>query len=73
MATSTASRVKRHRDALRQAGLRPLQLWVPDSRRPGFAPECRRQADRVAQADRRDAALQAFMDAALVELDAWTP
>ncbi|MDE0696307.1 MAG: antitoxin MazE family protein [Boseongicola sp.] len=26
------------------AGLRPVQIWVPDTRRPGFAAECRRQA-----------------------------
>jgi hypothetical protein len=23
--------------------LRPVQIWVPDTRRPGFAAECRRQ------------------------------
>jgi prevent-host-death family protein len=26
------------------AGLRPVQIWVPDIRRPGFAAECRRQS-----------------------------
>ncbi|WP_122260155.1 antitoxin MazE family protein, partial [Pseudomonas syringae group genomosp. 3] len=30
-------RVQRHRDALRAAGLRPIQIWVPDTRRPDFA------------------------------------
>jgi len=29
---------------LRKAGLRPVQIWVPDSRRPGFAEQCRRQS-----------------------------
>jgi len=29
---------------LRKAGLRPVQIWVPDSRRAGFAEECRRQS-----------------------------
>jgi hypothetical protein len=24
--------------------LRPIQIWVPDVRRPGFAEECRRQS-----------------------------
>ena len=38
------SRVQKHRDALRRAGLRPVQLWVPDTRRPNFAEECRRQS-----------------------------
>jgi hypothetical protein len=44
MATSTAQRVQHHREGLRASGLRPLQIWVPDTRRPGFAEECRRQS-----------------------------
>ncbi|WP_142848605.1 antitoxin MazE family protein [Telmatospirillum sp. J64-1] len=44
MASSVARRVKHHRESLRAAGLRPLQIWVPDTRRPGFAEECRRQS-----------------------------
>ncbi len=39
-----AERVKKHRRALRAAGLRPVQIWVPDTRRRGFAKECRRQS-----------------------------
>jgi hypothetical protein len=50
MTTSTAERVKKHRDALRAAGLRPVQIWVPDTRNPAFAAECRRQSLIVAQA-----------------------
>ena len=38
-----AQRVQKHRMALRAAGLRPVQIWVPDTRRAGFAAECRRQ------------------------------
>ena len=41
---STAKdRVRRHRESLRARGLRPIQIWVPDTRRPGFAEEARRQ------------------------------
>jgi len=36
---------------MRAAGLRPVQLWVPDSRLPGFAEMCRRQARAVAASD----------------------
>lgn len=43
MATPTSKRVQKRRDALRAAGLRPVQIWVPDTRRAGFAEECRRQ------------------------------
>lgn len=44
MSTTTATRVQKHRDGLRAAGLRPVQIWVPDTRRSGFAEECRRQS-----------------------------
>jgi hypothetical protein len=63
------TRVKKHRAALRAAGLRPIQIWVPDTRRPGFAEEVRRQCAIVAAADAGDRHLQDFMDAALLDLD----
>jgi len=37
-------RVQSHRNRLRAAGLKPIQLWVPDPKTPGFAAECRRQS-----------------------------
>lgn len=72
-ATDVNARVQRHRDALRMAGLRPVQIWVPDTRRPDFAQECRRQSHLVAQSDAADADVQQFMDAALADLDGWAP
>ena len=66
------SRVQKHRDALRMAGLRPVQIWVPDTRRPNFAAECRRQSRLAAQADKADEGLQHFMDQALADIDGWT-
>jgi len=33
------------------AGLRPVQIWVPDTRAPGFVEACRRQARAVAADD----------------------
>jgi Protein of unknown function (DUF3018) len=62
-------RVRKRREALRASGLRPLQIWVPDTRRPGFAEECRRQSLLVAKADSADSELQDFMEAALADLD----
>lgn len=62
-------RVSKHREALRAAGLRPLQIWVPDTRRPGFEDACREQAARTAEADQADAGFSAFTDAALADLD----
>ena len=37
-------RVQKHRANLRKAGLRPVQIWLPDTRRIGFAEECRQQS-----------------------------
>ena len=44
MRVATSERVQKHRAALRESGLRPVQIWVPDTRRAGFAEECRRQS-----------------------------
>jgi hypothetical protein len=70
--TPVNARVQRHRDALRMAGLRPIQIWVPDTRRPDFAQECRRQSRLVAEADRAGTDLQLVMDEALSDVDGWT-
>jgi hypothetical protein len=68
MQVPVTERVQKRRLALRAAGLRPLQIWVPDTRRPGFAEECHRQAQVVAQADTADADMLDFLDAALLDL-----
>ncbi len=47
MRASTSARVQKHRAALRKAGLRPVQIWVPDTRCAGFAEECRRQSQAL--------------------------
>lgn len=72
MVMSISERVEKRRSALRKAGLRPVQIWVPDTRRPGFAAECRRQSQLAAQADLADQDLLEFMDAALADIDDWT-
>ena len=69
--THVNARVQKHRDALRLAGLRPVQIWVPDTRRPGFEKECRRQCQLAARADLADASTQRFMDDALADMDGW--
>ena len=37
-------RVHKHRAKLRAEGMRPIQIWVPDTRLSGFTEECRRQS-----------------------------
>ena len=52
--TSSRSRTARYRDNLRRKGLRPVQIWVPDTTAPGFAEEVRRQCAAIAAADGED-------------------
>ncbi len=44
MGVPTSQRVQKHRDSLRAAGMRLVQIWVPDTKREGFALECKRQS-----------------------------
>ena len=55
-------RVAAHRARLRRQGLRPVQIWVPDVRAPGFAAEANRQS-ALAAASPQEAEDQAFVDA----------
>ena len=68
--SGVAQRVQKHRRALRAAGLRPVQIWVPDTRRPSFAAECRRQCLLL----RRDAADRKTLKwlAHVADTDDWT-
>jgi hypothetical protein len=44
-------RMASHRQRMRAAGLRPVQIWVPDTRSPHIVEICRRQARAVAASD----------------------
>lgn len=61
-ATSARARVAAHRARLRQQGLRPVQIWVPDVRSPEFAVAAHEQSAAIA-ASEQDADDQAFVDA----------
>jgi hypothetical protein len=57
------------RNTPRKAGIRPVQILVPDTRRPDFEEECRRRSRLVALYDAHDADLQSFIDEAVAEVD----
>jgi len=57
---------KAHRYSV--AGLRPVTVWIPDSRTPTFAAEAARQSQLVAQNDRDDDS-QLFVDS--ITSDMW--
>ena len=45
---SKRENVRAHRERLRAEGLRPVQMWLPDVRLPGFRAEASRQSRAVA-------------------------
>ena len=58
---SSRDRVRAYRERLRKQGLRPIQLWVPDTRSPEFAAEAHRQS-LLAARSRHAEEDQAFVD-----------
>jgi hypothetical protein len=60
---SSREKVQRHRERLRQQGLRPIQIWVPDVRAPSFRFQAHRQSLAVAESAMAYEH-QAFIDAA---------
>jgi hypothetical protein len=52
---ASPERVKRWRDKMRAAGLRPVQFWIPDTNSSDFAAEIRRQCQSLAKAERTGA------------------
>jgi len=59
---SSRDKVRAHRERLRRQGLRPIQIWVPDTRSPAFAKEAHRQSVAVAMSEQEEDD-QAFIDA----------
>lgn len=46
--------MRAYRDRLRQQGLRPVQIWVPDSRSPAFQELLKRQIANLDSADEKE-------------------
>ena len=69
MALSPSEKMRRYRHKMRVAGLRPVQVWVPDVKAPGFVEEAKTQSLRVsAQANERE--VLDFIES-VVDLDGW--
>ncbi|MBB1125352.1 antitoxin MazE family protein [Thiospirillum jenense] len=69
MKTNHSTRLKQRHAALRAAGLRPIQLWLPNTRRAGFAEECRRQS-LLLQTDAHEHDTIAWLEA-IADRDGW--
>ena len=61
-AKSSRTKVREHRERLREQGLRPIQIWVPDVRSSAFRSEAHRQSAAIA-ASAHAMNDQAFIDA----------
>ena len=61
-AKSSRDKVRAHRKRLRQQGLHPIQIWVPDMRSPKFVTEAHKQSLAVANSSHARAD-QEFIDA----------
>ena len=59
---SSREKVRSYRERMRARGMRPIQIWVPDTRTTSFLKEAHRQSLAVAKSagERED---QAFIDA----------
>ncbi len=64
---SSRDKVRRYRKRMRARGLRPIQIWVPDTRTATFRAEAHRQSLSVAQSP-RGREDQDFIDA-IADLD----
>lgn len=53
---------------MREAGFRPIQVWVPDTRSKAFAEEAKRQSAIVAESDRHSD-IHEWIEAASVPWD----
>lgn len=69
MGSTTSERVQKHRDALRAAGMRPVQIWVPDTRLETFALECQRQS-RLLKNDAHEAQTMDWLGA-VADIQGW--
>jgi hypothetical protein len=68
--TSSFTRVQKHRASLKARGMRPVQLWVPDTRSADFAAECRRQS-ALLDADPQERELLDWIEQ-VVDTDGWS-
>lgn len=66
---AVTDRVRKHRQALRAAGLKPVQIWLPDTRLESFRRKCERECLSLA-GDPHEAETLAWM-AEAADTDGW--
>jgi hypothetical protein len=69
MRAAVTERVRKHREGLRAAGLKPVQIWIPDTRSKSFRQKCERECLSLA-ADPQEAEILAWI-AEVADTDGW--
>jgi len=44
MKSAVTTRVQKHRELLRAAGLKPVQIWIPDTRSAQYRKKCEQES-----------------------------
>jgi hypothetical protein len=66
--TDGAKRVRKHREKMKAAGLKPVTIWVPDVNAPGFKEEIARAIEIIKNSTGEKAILEELSD---VDIEGW--
>jgi hypothetical protein len=69
MGAPVTERVRKHREQLRADGLKPVQLWIPDTRSESFRKKCERESLSLATDPHEDETLAWIAEVA--DTDGW--
>jgi hypothetical protein len=66
--TDGAKRVRKHREKMKAAGLKPVTIWVPDVNAPGYREEIARAIEIIKNSPGEKAILEELSD---VDIEGW--
>ena len=65
-----AKRVRKHRDKMKAAGLKPVTIWVPDVNAPGYREALARDIARINADDESTRVMEDMLE--LADFSDWT-
>jgi hypothetical protein len=72
MTVSINDRVKKYRNNMRALGLRPVQIWVPDTKKSDFSETCLKQSRLIADTEKNDQTLHSTIEDAWLDIEGWS-
>jgi Protein of unknown function (DUF3018) len=69
MRSGVTERVRKHREQLRADGLKPVQIWIPDTKSESFRKKCERESLSLVS-DPQEAETLAWI-AEVADTDGW--